>query len=832
MTTQPYVRPRPVVRGASYFALSMVAAAVLAVSLAPGNAAAVGALPQATPAPPATGTGSQQVVDLGPQVVARCVAETPNGDTWVVNAQGPFTLIEVSPAHKLIAYPIPVTRLNASSTSCLVVGPDGNLWLEDPSATTATQTTPVDLMLRFNVTSHRWTIYPLPNPDGSPSLMSPGPAGIWFVENATHQLTLITIKGQVRSFPFAGITATGPILAEPDGDVWFDGTNTKGEQLFEMSSSGALITQVTGATGVIVLATGPDGQLWVSENAGLAEITPASTVKVIFGTATGPQAMVLGPDNQMWYVSAWFGCLASQFGVVHADGTAAIYAQPGCASWISKGPHGNVMLTSATADLYVVDTGASGAAGASTTSSAITDFATPSKAFADPARAVVNASITLVAMLALTFPSQLFNRTFEENYDEIVVLARRRFGWIARAKARVQESPRRNVAAFSFVVLAGSLLGSLRDPNFGFNGSSEEAFFATLLSLLATTAVGYAVARTFRARRKLALNAKLHALPAGLVVAALCVIVSRIANFQPGYLYGVISGVAFGSTLTRRNEAQLTALATAAGIAFSVLAWLVWVPVHHSAGQNGAFAGAGLIDDFLASVFVGGLTGVVISLLPLRFMPGYTLFNWRRSVWASILGVSAFLLVEVLLRPAAGTSHPGHVAWITAAALFVVFGLGSVLFREYFDRHVPEDKGKLGLGASVVRALATTDGLSERELATSLGVDEHAVELAVARLERARWLARTKNASSEQADLPLHLTSAARAVMSDSISTVPGVRRRRLIWGLTVADRTALTEKLHSGTTQQTEAQQTAQQADAQQADAQQVDAQQVDAQQ
>ena len=795
MTRQLHAHVHRAARVAACFLLGVVTAALLAACFEQGTASA---LPQVTPAPPTTGIGSQQVIDLGgPQIVARCVAETPNGDTWVVNAQGPFTLIEVSPAHKLTTYPIPVTRLNANSTSCMVVGPDGNLWLEDSSGTTTTQTTPVDMILRFNVKSSRWTNFALPNPNGAPLLMSAGPAGIWFVESVTHQLTLITTKGQVRDFPFAGINATGPILAEPDGDVWFDGTNTKGEQLFEISSSGTMVSQVAGVGGAIVLATGPDGQLWVSENAGLAEVTPAATVKVVYGTATGPQAMALGPDHEMWYVSAWFGCLASQFGVVHVDGTAQIYAQPGCANWITSGPQGTVVLTSSTADLYAVNTGATGSAGASTTSSGITDFATPSKAFADPARAVVNASITLVAMLALTFPSQLFNRTFEENYDEIVVLARRRLGWVARMTAglKADESPRRDVAAFSFVVLAGSLLGSLRDPGFGLNTSSIESFFATMLSLLATMAVAYAIARVFRARRKLALNAKLRALPAGLVVAALCVIVSRVADFQPGYLYGVISGVAFGSTLTRRHEAQLTALATAGGIAFSVLAWLVWVPVHHTAGQHGAFAGAGLIDDFLASVFVGGLTGVVISLLPLRFMPGYTLFNWRRGVWAVILGVSAFLLVEVLLRPAAGTSHPGHVAWITAAALFVVFGLGSVLFREYFDRHVPEDKGKLGLGASIIRELAATDGASERDLAASLAVDEHSVALAVARLERARWLVHPKSPASEEPDLPLHLTAAARALLSES-TPVSWLRRRRLIWGLTGADRSALAKEL------------------------------------
>ncbi|HZV25435.1 MAG TPA: hypothetical protein VFG00_04010, partial [Acidothermaceae bacterium] len=75
-----------------------------------------------------------------------------------------------------------------------------------------------------------------------------------------------------------------------------------------------------------------------------------------------------------------------------------------------------------------------------------TSIPAPADAFSGVGRAVINTSITLVAMLALTFPSQLFNRTFEENYDEILAITRRRFGRRAGPGAHEVAAPAHEAA--------------------------------------------------------------------------------------------------------------------------------------------------------------------------------------------------------------------------------------------------------------------------------------------------------------------------------------------------------------------------------------------------
>ncbi|HZV25846.1 MAG TPA: FGLLP motif-containing membrane protein [Acidothermaceae bacterium] len=427
-----------------------------------------------------------------------------------------------------------------------------------------------------------------------------------------------------------------------------------------------------------------------------------------------------------------------------------------------------------------------------TLSTVATAISPPTQAFRGVGRTVVNASITLAAMLALTFPSQLFNRTFEENYDEIVAIAGRRFGWLTRARARTAANPshRRDLMVFLAVVAVGSVIGSLRDPQFGPNTRSALLFLATALAVLLTTATAYAVTRGYRARAGASVDAHLHALPAGLAIAALCVAVSRVAKFEPGYLYGVICGTAFAGTLKRRQNGQLTSLTSLAALTVAVGAWFAWIPINHDATQHGAFFGLVLLDDLLGSLFVGGITGTVIVLLPLRFMPGEALFSWHRGMWAATFGVATFGLVEILLRPASGTTSAGSVAWVTAAVLFVIFGVGSLAFREYFARHLPADQQRAALAAKIITHLRDDDGRSETDLAMLINVEPRHVHATIDRLERANWIRREKTFQVTEAEVPLHLSTPARTLHESR--RVGWFTRRRLVLALTRADRNAL----------------------------------------
>jgi hypothetical protein len=62
------------------------------------------------------------------------------------------------------------------------------------------------------------------------------------------------------------------------------------------------------------------------------------------------------------------------------------------------------------------------------------------------------------------------------------------------------------------------------------------------------------------------------------------------------------------------------------------LAWFAWIPVSHRAGLPTACLGVLILDAVLVAVFVTGLEGAVLGMVPLRFMDGHKVTRWSR-IW-------------------------------------------------------------------------------------------------------------------------------------------------------------------------------------------------------
>lgn len=365
---------------------------------------------------------------------------------------------------------------------------------------------------------------------------------------------------------------------------------------------------------------------------------------------------------------------------------------------------------------------------------------TPGQAFSDRGRVIANVAIAAAGAILITFPAQLFNLTFEENYPAIMEWVERRRASFRRLTPRRKGPPTsgepaapagpggaatRSAAAtpdaepppppagagvppgkapaeqaapaestrleqlrtrreLTLVIAVGALLGSLLDPSFGIHWRSVDHYIAVFLALAAGLAVAAGALHVVRRWQRWESPLRLHALPLGLVVALGCVLVSRLANFQPGYLYGVVCGAALTRQLTDKEEGQIAAFAIASTLAASILSWLIWVPVHGST-TPGSFFGLIILDGFFSALFVSGFVGATISLLPLRFLPGHTIMRWNRPVWALLWLMALFGVVDFLVR---SPVSPGasHSPLVTTIVLFVLFAGASMLFRDHFIR--------------------------------------------------------------------------------------------------------------------------------------------------
>jgi hypothetical protein len=300
--------------------------------------------------------------------------------------------------------------------------------------------------------------------------------------------------------------------------------------------------------------------------------------------------------------------------------------------------------------------------------------------------------LLLVALLGLLmiFPAQIFNSTYEDNHERIDrqlarLRLRRRAPTGPPGPADAPPSRNRRLVVFAGCAVIGSLLGGLLDPGLGATTASYALvvglFAALVLSVLVTAFTG----RQFRSVTHHGHGWYLRAIPSALLIAVLCVVVSRVTHFEPGYLYGVLGGAVFASSLDRRSEGRAEVAVSVVALVLALGAWLVFAPV--AVAADGTDPGFMVLttDSFLAALFIGGIEGLLFGLVPLRFLPGHRIRGWNWVAWGAMTAVVLFTFVHVLLMPEAGYLGRSTAASVQlTVALFVAFAVVSGLFWLYF----------------------------------------------------------------------------------------------------------------------------------------------------
>ncbi len=230
--------------------------------------------------------------------------------------------------------------------------------------------------------------------------------------------------------------------------------------------------------------------------------------------------------------------------------------------------------------------------------------------------------LLLVAVLGLliVFPAQLFNSTYEENHERIgrrLARLRRR-----RAAAPAPESSRvRRLAVFFACVVTGTLLAGFLDPKFGATHASYALVVGVFAAVLVAVLVSALAGRFFRSATHHAPDWYLRAIPSALLVAVVCVLVSRLTHFAPGYLYGVLGGAVFAAALDRRAAGRAETTVAVTGLGLALLAWVIFGPVARAVDGSDPSFWLLSADAFLAAVFIGGLEGLLFGLVPCASCP-------------------------------------------------------------------------------------------------------------------------------------------------------------------------------------------------------------------
>jgi hypothetical protein len=349
----------------------------------------------------------------------------------------------------------------------------------------------------------------------------------------------------------------------------------------------------------------------------------------------------------------------------------------------------------------------------------------PTQITLDPIVVAQSIALTAGVIVLVPFPSALFNSTLEENYAEVMGWLARVRVWAGRAWGSLRDAIRRQVARrrpahgtsslppspaptptrlngaevvptqpatdpwqsplrIAGFVLMTALLYAFLDPTFGFSLDS----LATLAGLaigLFVILIAYALPLLILSRID-GFRVTVRALPATLIVGVLCVLISRVVNFQPGYLYGLIVGFFFAHGVEGRLEARAKAFAAAASLVVALVAWIALALLRGPAAGVPDLT-TSMLEAAMATIVVAGLENAVFAMLPLRFLPGAQVFAWNRRVWVVLMALGLFGFVHVLLNPAAGAgflADTTRTSFFTMIALLALFGLASVLFWAYF----------------------------------------------------------------------------------------------------------------------------------------------------
>ncbi len=356
-------------------------------------------------------------------------------------------------------------------------------------------------------------------------------------------------------------------------------------------------------------------------------------------------------------------------------------------------PASSPALPAASGGTVTGGAGGSGEAPSRTTAVAFRDAVpTPADITLDPVVLAQTLMIAAAIMLFVPFPGVLFNNTLEANYAEItgrVRGARRRLGGLLglRGSGADPASPGRfwsTVPGVAVFVLLNALLGSLLDPTFGPNLASLATYAGLLAGLLIIiSAMALPVVRDFRANR---IPFVVRALPGTIIVGLGCVLISRLTAFQPGYLYGLLVGVA-ARELSVGVPPRTVALSMAAGLAAAAVSWvgLLFVPAQPDPASLVA-----ALQTALATVVVAGFESVAIGLLPLRFLPGESIFRWSRPSWGALFGTAVAGFLLILVNPSSGyLASESRTPLATIVVLLLAFGIGSVAFWAYFKFRKP-----------------------------------------------------------------------------------------------------------------------------------------------
>lgn len=284
-----------------------------------------------------------------------------------------------------------------------------------------------------------------------------------------------------------------------------------------------------------------------------------------------------------------------------------------------------------------------------------------------PVHALVTAAVTIILLLLVGLPSALLGQSLSENYDRL-------FGRLSKAMTRVTDKlPHPSLPHWlpiTFGLALATVMSAFVDPGFGFNFGSARMLASMAIAFALEGVAGWFVIRAVLAKTDPELHPKPEFKFGSLLIILVAVVLSRVVGFEPGMVFGLVVGLAFGVSLASVSEVRVKLIGLAWAFTIGVVGWLGYSLLAGVPGWLPLFAA-----ETFSAVAVSSLAALPVALLPLGGLDGAVLFRWNRWVWSGVYAIAmlAFFVVLLPLPFSWGEVSSPLATWVGLYLAYAVF---------------------------------------------------------------------------------------------------------------------------------------------------------------
>jgi hypothetical protein len=173
-----------------------------------------------------------------------------------------------------------------------------------------------------------------------------------------------------------------------------------------------------------------------------------------------------------------------------------------------------------------------------------------------------------------------------------------------------------------------------------------------------------------------------------LIITVVGVVLSRLLDFSPGFLFGLMLGLSFpsGTTIALRARARMVRTWMILGVA--LVAWIAYSIVYAVTSGDASGFGDALLQDSLAALSAHGLTGMLIAMLPFLYLDGQDVWKHSRRLWAGTyaLIVFGFFFVVAPKPDSWGDLGNRYGSWALVLAIFAAIAIAGYLWLRRGNR--------------------------------------------------------------------------------------------------------------------------------------------------